>query len=183
MGICCCKKKKEDDGNTESAEQNLYRSLISKSNGKFIKQSRVLKTNNSQSTITRSSNIDSCNIMSKEITIDDFELVKTLGKGTFGKVLLAKYKHDGRHYAIKVMKKRNYKKYEADCSYKDRKGNTRTYGEPFIVKLRFAFQTQEKLYMVTDFMQGGELFLSFTSGKEIRKKTKPSSMLVKSSLQ
>lgn len=39
------------------------------------------------------------------MTVDDFELIKVIGKGSFGKVLLVKKKDDGQVYAMKILKK------------------------------------------------------------------------------
>lgn len=91
-------------------------------------------------------------------TIKDFTIIKTLGKGTFGKVLLVYNKTLDQYYAMKVLKKHNIKK-------NHQLSNTRTEREilekithPFVVKLAFAFQNENNLYMLTEFMQGGELF-------------------------
>ena len=90
----CCRKRVKIPNDLNNSKESLYRSLISNSNGTFIKQSRIL----------RNSQIESINTISKDIGIDDFELIKILGKGTFGKVFLAKYKKDNLFYAIKVLK-------------------------------------------------------------------------------
>ena len=144
----CCRKRVKIPNDLNNSKESLYRSLISNSNGTFIKQSRIL----------RNSQIESINTISKDIGIDDFELIKILGKGTFGKVFLAKYKKDNLFYAIKVLKKEFIKQTNQVLHTKTEREILERIDNPFIVKLRFAFQTREKLYLVTDFMQGGELF-------------------------
>lgn len=89
-----------------------------------------------------------------------FELLKVLGQGSFGKVFLVRKvvgKDAGTLYAMKVLKK-------ATLKIRDR---VRTKMErnilvdvrhPFIVRLHYAFQTEGKLYLILDFLRGGDLF-------------------------
>ena len=94
------------------------------------------------------------------LTSADFDLLKVLGKGSFGKVMLVKKKDDpeGRLYALKTLRK-------AALVKKNQLAHTSTERKvlqdihcPFLVHLVFAFQTADKLYMVLDYMGGGELF-------------------------
>ncbi|XP_075226417.1 ribosomal protein S6 kinase alpha-2-like isoform X2 [Lycorma delicatula] len=89
-----------------------------------------------------------------------FELLKVLGQGSFGKVFLVRKvvgADSGTLYAMKVLKK-------ATLKVRDR---VRTKMErnilvdvrhPFIVRLHYAFQTEGKLYLILDFLRGGDLF-------------------------
>lgn len=92
---------------------------------------------------------------------DDFEMLRLLGKGTFGQVFQVR-KHDtGRIYAMKVLlKKVIVKKKEIAHTIGERNILVRTSAAalPFIVGLKFSFQTPLDLYLVTDYMSGGELF-------------------------
>lgn len=93
-----------------------------------------------------------------EICIEDFELLKVLGKGAFGKVMLAQKKDNSRIYAIKVLKKQQIVEMEQMEHTKAEKIILQHVNHPFLVGLEYAFQTPEKLYFVMEFMQGGELF-------------------------
>ncbi|CAN3365462.1 serine/threonine-protein kinase Sch9p [Diutina catenulata] len=92
---------------------------------------------------------------------DDFEVLRLLGKGTFGQVFQVR-KHDtGRIYAMKVLSKKVIvKKKEIAHTIGERNILVRTSAaaSPFIVGLKFSFQTPQDLYLVTDYMSGGELF-------------------------
>ncbi|XP_022237329.1 ribosomal protein S6 kinase alpha-2-like isoform X3 [Limulus polyphemus] len=89
-----------------------------------------------------------------------FKLLKVLGQGSFGKVFLVKKiagPDTGTLYAMKVLKKATLKvrdrmrtKMERDILADVR--------HPFIVKLHYAFQTEGKLYLILDFLRGGDLF-------------------------
>ncbi|RYY31819.1 hypothetical protein EON62_06160, partial [archaeon] len=96
-----------------------------------------------------------------EVGVDDFELLKVLGKGSFGKVFLVRLIHTGELYAMKVLKKKEVVRRR---QVEHTKAERRIMGgidHPFIVSLRFAFQSADKLYMVTDYCRGGELFFHF----------------------
>lgn len=91
----------------------------------------------------------------------DFEVLRLLGKGTFGQVYQVKKKDTRRIYAMKVLSKKVIvKKNEIAHTIGERNILVRTASKscPFIVGLKFSFQTPSDLYLVTDFMSGGELF-------------------------
>ncbi|KAI9222381.1 kinase-like domain-containing protein, partial [Blastocladiella britannica] len=95
-----------------------------------------------------------------KICLDDFQLLKLIGKGTFGKVLLAKHKTTGRPCAIKVIPKAVLKNHPNEIRHvmSERNVLMRNMKHPFLVGLQYAFQTPIKLYLVLDYVNGGELF-------------------------
>lgn len=96
--------------------------------------------------------------------LEDFLLLKTVGKGSFGKVVQVRRKDDENVYAMKILKKEmvlKRKQYEHTLSERRILENI---DHPFIVSLRFAFQTEHKLYMVFDFFNGGELYHYLSEG-------------------
>ncbi|XP_073165923.1 serine/threonine-protein kinase Sgk2 isoform X4 [Lepidochelys kempii] len=89
----------------------------------------------------------------------DFDFLKVIGKGSFGKVLLAKRKSDGMSYAVKVLQKKSIlKKKEQTHIMAERNVLLKNVKHPFLVGLHYSFQTSEKLYFVLDYVNGGELF-------------------------
>uniref|UniRef100_A0A8C5F991 Serum/glucocorticoid regulated kinase family member 3 n=1 Tax=Gadus morhua TaxID=8049 RepID=A0A8C5F991_GADMO len=89
----------------------------------------------------------------------DFDFLKVIGKGSFGKVLLAKRKNDGKYYAIKVLQKRVIlNRREQKHIMAERNVLLQNVKHPFLVGLHYSFQTADKLYFVLDFVNGGELF-------------------------
>lgn len=89
----------------------------------------------------------------------DFEFLHVIGKGSFGKVLLARHRHDGNHYAVKVLSKRLIvRQNEARHIMSERNVLLKNLEHPFLVGLHFCFQTRDKLYFVLDYVNGGELF-------------------------
>uniref|UniRef100_A0AAY4EKH1 non-specific serine/threonine protein kinase n=1 Tax=Denticeps clupeoides TaxID=299321 RepID=A0AAY4EKH1_9TELE len=89
-----------------------------------------------------------------------FELLKVLGQGSYGKVFLVrkiKGIDTGQLYAMKVLKKATLKVRDRVRSKMERDILAEV-NHPFIVKLHYAFQTEGKLYLILDFLRGGDLF-------------------------
>ncbi|KAJ8010768.1 hypothetical protein DPEC_G00078580 [Dallia pectoralis] len=89
-----------------------------------------------------------------------FELRKVLGQGSFGKVFLVKKTTGpdaGQLYAMKVLKKATLKVRDRMRTKMERDILVEV-NHPFIVKLHYAFQTEGKLYLILDFLRGGDLF-------------------------
>lgn len=89
-----------------------------------------------------------------------FELLRVLGEGSFGRVFLVRKvvgKDAGTLYAMKVLKKATLKIKDRVRSTNERK-ILADVGHAFIVKLHYAFQTPGKLYLILDFLRGGDLF-------------------------
>ncbi|RXM33323.1 Ribosomal protein S6 kinase alpha-2 [Acipenser ruthenus] len=89
-----------------------------------------------------------------------FELLKVLGQGSYGKVFLVrkiKGTDSGQLYAMKALKKATLKVRDRVRSKMERDILAEV-NHPFIVKLHYAFQTEGKLYLILDFLRGGDLF-------------------------
>jgi serine/threonine protein kinase len=85
-------------------------------------------------------------------------MLKVIGKGAYGKVLLVKKRDTGRLYAMKVLKKKHVRqKKQIRNTMTERKILERV-SHPFIVRMNFAFQSAKKLFLVLDYCPGGELF-------------------------
>jgi len=98
-------------------------------------------------------------MMSNPSKASDFEFLKLIGKGSFGKVLLAYHKHDKKYFAVKVLHKQTIiKRNEQYHIMAERNVLSKTLKHPFLVSLHYSFQTPEKLYFVLDYANGGELF-------------------------
>jgi len=94
----------------------------------------------------------------QKVTKDDFELLNVIGKGSFGKVMQVKKKDDGKIYAMKVLRKEAIIARKQVAHTRAEKSILQKIQHPFIVRLHYAFQTKDKLYMILDYINGGELF-------------------------
>lgn len=92
------------------------------------------------------------------VGLDDFELKAVLGKGSFGKVMLVCKKDTQEVFAMKVLRKEAIIAGNQVQHTKAERSILQEVGNPFIVKLHYAFQTQGKLYLILDYVRGGELF-------------------------
>ena len=100
-----------------------------------------------------------CNLISGEVvTIDDFNLLKVLGRGAFGKVMLVEKKDSKEIYAMKSIRKEEIIDKEQIEHTKTEKMILEHANHPFLVNLAYAFQTPDKIFFVMQFMRGGELF-------------------------
>lgn len=91
-------------------------------------------------------------------TLADFELQRTLGTGSFGRVHLVKSNHNQRFYAVKVLKKAQVVKMKQVEHTNDERRMLQEVKHPFLITLWGTFQDSKNLYMVMDFVEGGELF-------------------------
>jgi serine/threonine protein kinase len=96
----------------------------------------------------------------RKMTADNFESITCLGKGTYGTVVLVRQKETGRLFAQKQFKKASlvvHKKL-VEQTKTERVILESVNRHPFVVKLYYAFQDDEKLYLILEYAQGGELF-------------------------
>ena len=94
----------------------------------------------------------------QKVSAEDFEPICVIGQGSFGKVMQVVHKETGRVYAMKVMRKDNIIAKNQVTHTRDEKSILQKIKHPFIVNLNFAFQTPDKLFLVMDYINGGELF-------------------------
>lgn len=103
-----------------------------------------------------------------KVTKDDFNMVSVIGTGSYGKVLLVKKKGSEKLYAMKVIKKKHIRKNkQVEHTWNERKILEKI-NHPFIVKMRYAFQNERKLFFVLDYCPGGELFFYINNIKRFR---------------
>ncbi|KAK3017771.1 hypothetical protein RJ639_005087 [Escallonia herrerae] len=94
----------------------------------------------------------------RSVGLEDFEVMKLVGQGAFGKVFQVRKRGTSEVYAMKVMRKdKIMEKNHADYMKAERDILTKI-DHPFIVQLRYSFQTKYRLYLVLDFVNGGHLF-------------------------
>jgi serum/glucocorticoid-regulated kinase 2 len=94
----------------------------------------------------------------RTLSIDDFTLIRLIGKGSYGKVLLVRKNDTGELLAMKMLRKDFIAKRNQIEHTRTERSVLEKVNHPFIVKLRYAFRNSKKLYFVLEYCPGGELF-------------------------
>jgi len=106
-----------------------------------------------------------------KVGIDDFEQLKVLGKGGFGKVILVRKKDTGKIYALKMMDKARILNKPRDFKNLMSEKRILQNDSAFLVHLHWAFQTDTDFYLVMDFVGGGDLYYHWKRVKRFPEKT------------
>lgn len=138
--------REEKMGNMCPAQENAMEEAFVVSEGASIQDYDVVDSDGKLITGTEKANLR------------DFTTVKVLGQGSFGKVYLVRKNGTNNLFAMKMLKKEFLKARNQISHTKSERQILAGSECPFIVKLFYAFQTQERLYMVLEYMQGGEMF-------------------------
>jgi len=115
----------------------------------------------SEKTMPYNKNIES-------VGLENFEMLKVIGRGSFGKVMQVKKKGENQIYAMKILKKKAIiQRNQLEHTKAERK-ILEALNHPFCMTLRYAFQTETKLYFVLDYFTGGELFFHLKKRRRFR---------------
>mmetsp|Transcript_37188 Transcript_37188/g.73061 ORF Transcript_37188/g.73061 Transcript_37188/m.73061 type:complete len:791 (-) Transcript_37188:294-2666(-) len=124
----------------------------------FHKAPKASKLTESTSSSLQVPKIKKDHMRAEPVRLKDFTLLAVIGKGSFGKVMLVRKIDDKKIYAMKALQKDNVVKRNQVEHTKTERSVLEYIRHPFIVTLRYAFQTKYKLYFVLDYCPGGELF-------------------------
>ncbi len=143
----CCQKRKHE---------KLINALL---NSEDLPSAQKSNKNNTQITSANesSNDFDFQNAITK-LTYSDFEPLKLLGRGSFGEVLLVRLKANQKLYAMKILDKLTLKQRKQEIHTRTERDLMVKINCPFIVNIKSAFQDESKLYIVSEFLQGGDLF-------------------------
>ncbi|KAF1961745.1 Pkinase-domain-containing protein [Byssothecium circinans] len=136
--------------------QNLIHPSNTASSNYSSQQQQVSKAANGG--VTQAQSTPTVRATKGKYTLQDFTIQRTLGTGSFGRVHLVQSKHNQRFYAVKVLKKAQVVKMKQVEHTNDERRMLQQVKHPFLITLWGTFQDSKNLYMVMDFVEGGELF-------------------------
>ena len=134
------------------------------------KQEQLIDKNENKEMETHPGGESSLNQENIKLSYNDFKPLKLLGTGSFGRVLLVRFKSNNTLYAMKILRKDQIKLKHQEEHTKTERDLMVKINNPFIVNIKFAFQDESKLYIVSDFMQGGDMFYHLHSQKKFEEK-------------
>jgi microtubule-associated serine/threonine kinase len=94
----------------------------------------------------------------RSMSIDDFEIIKPISRGAFGRVYLARKRATGDLYAIKVMRKVDLIRKNMVQSVKNERNILAMANNPFVVRFYYSFTSRDNLYIVMEYLNGGDCF-------------------------
>lgn len=95
---------------------------------------------------------------SDDATLDDFERVRTLGTGSFGRVMFVQHKPTKQYFAMKILEKEKVVKLKQVEHTLHEKQILQSINFPFLVSMKYHFKDNSNLYMVLEYVPGGEMF-------------------------
>lgn len=158
MGNNCCFKSqqmKEDYEDTQNESLAKMKNNLLSDNDLNLTNNDIIIYKDNQ---VYNNNEDQDRPKNKHLRKSDFEILKLLGEGSFGKVYLVRKKDTSKLHAMKILQKNQIQIKNQENHTKTERLLLEIINHPFIINLEYAFQTKDNLYLITEFMQGGELF-------------------------
>ena len=130
----------------------------SKVNSKQLEKEKIAKKRRVGTIFSAHQNI-------KNVGVNDFKIINVIGRGSYGKVCLVQFKKTNKLYAMKSLKKDVLLDEDQVENTLLEKDILQSINYPFLVRMEFCFQTEERIYFILPFIRGGELFKHLRQNK------------------
>ncbi|EGR27569.1 ribosomal protein s6 polypeptide 6, putative [Ichthyophthirius multifiliis] len=145
--------------NPDLTQQNpQIRLIVSTCQQESQQESQQQSDNFQKQSLRKSNSSNGSDRKRKQVTIQDFVIEKPLGKGGFGVVYLVTKKSSQHKYAMKTIKKIDMVNQDLIESTMLEKNILINCNNPFIVQLKYCIQTEKKVYLIMEYLEGGELY-------------------------
>ncbi|EQC25987.1 AGC protein kinase, variant [Saprolegnia diclina VS20] len=139
-------------------EETLTRHALGVSRRESVDFARSIETNLADHVSRRLSKLSVSTEASTTHRPSDFELLCVIGQGAFGKVIQVRYTPTGEIYAMKIVSKEYLVKKNSISNMQTERDIMTKVNHPFLISLQFAFQTADNVFLVMQYVPGGELF-------------------------
>jgi tRNA A-37 threonylcarbamoyl transferase component Bud32 len=147
----------ENEAEPHRHSQILQRALLSKAQSVISRHAEIAAAFAQLPRRARKRHGKAARRRQQEVGVKDFQLVKPISKGAYGRVFLTQKSTTGDLYALKVMSKRDVRAKKQAGHIKSERNIAAHTACPYLVRFYYAFQTRINLYMVMEYLPGGDL--------------------------